>query len=47
LVGAIERLSPEFNALVPEDAELEVLMGGLSWSEGPMWVKGDGGDNKG
>lgn len=36
--GEIERLEPEFNALVPVDAELELLAEGFDWSEGPVWV---------
>jgi len=34
----IERLDPRFDALVPGDAVLERVAGGLSWAEGPVWI---------
>ena len=41
-IGSIERLDPRLDALLPEDAQLEKLAEGFSWSEGPVWVaKGD------
>lgn len=39
---AIERMDPRFDALIPNDAKVEELAGGLVWTEGPVWVK-DGG----
>lgn len=42
IIGTIHRESPEINALIPEDAEIEVLAEGFEWSEGPVWIK-DGG----
>ncbi len=41
-VGRIERLSPALDALLPQNAVIEVLAGGFDWSEGPVWIK-DGG----
>jgi gluconolactonase len=37
-VGSIERLDPRLDAIVPADAELEVLSEGHEWVEGPVWV---------
>lgn len=37
-IGKIERLEPEFDALVPADAVIEVLSSGYEWTEGPVWV---------
>lgn len=36
--GSIERLSGKMDALIPEDAQLEILAEGYEWSEGPVWV---------
>jgi gluconolactonase len=38
----IERLDPALDKLIAPDATIEVLAGGYTWSEGPIWVK-DGG----
>jgi gluconolactonase len=40
--GAIDRLDPRFDQLIPSDAKLEKLAEGFDWSEGPVWVR-DGG----
>ena len=37
-LGKIERFDAEFDALLPEDAKLEILADGLEWSEGPVWI---------
>jgi len=37
-IGSIERLDPEINLLIPENAVIEILANGFSWSEGPVWV---------
>jgi len=37
-VGSIERLDASLNQLIPEDAKIEVLAEGFTWSEGPVWV---------
>ncbi len=42
-LGAIERLDPAFDKLVPEHAEIEVLAQGFTWSEGPVWVPAETG----
>lgn len=36
--GSIERLDPDFDKLVPPEAQLEVIGEGFNWSEGPAWV---------
>jgi len=41
-VGSFERKDPKFDELIPKDAMIEVLAGGLKWSEGPVWVKNGG-----
>ncbi len=42
--GTIERLKAEaFDKLIPKDAKMENLADGFLWSEGPVWVKRDGG----
>lgn len=38
-LGTIERKDPKFDALIPKDAKIEVLAGGLKWAEGPVWDK--------
>lgn len=40
---SIERKDPRFDKLIPKDAKLETLSGGYAWTEGPVWVKKDGG----
>jgi gluconolactonase len=37
-IGSIERLDPEINQVIPEDAVIEVLAEGFDWSEGPVWI---------
>ncbi len=41
-IGKIVRNDPAFDALVPQDAKIEVLASGFVWSEGPVWVKSGG-----
>jgi len=41
-IGRVERLDASLDALVPADAQVEVLASGYKWSEGPVWIK-DGG----
>jgi gluconolactonase len=38
-LGSIERKDPKFDELIPKDAKIEVLAGGLKWAEGPVWDK--------
>ena len=42
-IGEIERLDPALDALVPPDAKMEVIVDGLDWCEGPLWIPADGG----
>lgn len=37
-IGSVERIDPEINFLIPEDAVIEILADGFSWAEGPVWV---------
>tara|TARA_B100000767_G_scaffold263225_1_gene276747 strand:- start:4780 stop:5757 length:978 start_codon:yes stop_codon:yes gene_type:complete len=37
-IGLVERLDPEINLLIEENAVIEVLADGFNWSEGPVWV---------
>lgn len=39
VVGQIHRLSPELDAVVAPDAQIEQLADGFVWSEGPVWVR--------
>jgi gluconolactonase len=42
-LGEIERLDPALDALVPADAKMEIIVDGLDWCEGPLWIaEGDG-----
>lgn len=41
-LGSISRLDPQINALVPQDAKIEVLASGFTWTEGPIWFKNGG-----
>jgi len=43
-IGRIERLDPALSQYVAEDAMIEVLADGFTWTEGPVWVEdSDGG----
>lgn len=37
-IGKLESLDPSFNALVQDNAKIEILAEGFEWSEGPVWV---------
>ncbi len=41
-IGRIHRLSPSLDALIDPDAPIEVLAGGFTWSEGPVWIEEGG-----
>jgi gluconolactonase len=41
-LGRIERLDPGLDALLPSDAKIEILASGFTWSEGPLWIAGEG-----
>ncbi len=38
---SFERLDPRFDALIPQDAAIEVLGEGIQWAEGPVWIASD------
>jgi gluconolactonase len=40
--GKIVRHDPRFDKIVPKDAHMEQLGGGLIWCEGPTWIKEGG-----
>jgi gluconolactonase len=40
-LGSIERLDPRFDAIVPQDAIIEVVASGFMWAEGPVWLKAE------
>lgn len=40
-VGAVERLDSAINALIPKEAQIEVLASGFDWSEGPLWLESE------
>ena len=42
-IGSVDRKDPRIDQLIPKDAVIEVLAGGFKWTEGPVWVKADGG----
>jgi gluconolactonase len=42
-LGKIERLLPAFDALVGQEASIEVLASGFTWTEGPVWIGGSDG----
>lgn len=37
-IGSIEKLDPSLDNIISEDASIEILAEGFSWSEGPVWV---------
>ncbi len=37
-IGSVERLDDEINTLIDENAVIEILADGFTWSEGPVWV---------
>lgn len=36
--GSIERLDPRMDTFIAENAEIEILASGFTWSEGPVWI---------
>jgi gluconolactonase len=38
-VGTIERLDPALNAIVGQNAKVEIIADGFEWSEGPVWIR--------
>ncbi len=43
VIGEVHRHAPELDAILPADARIEVVASGFDWSEGPVWVKEEGG----
>ena len=37
-IASIERLDPALDALIDQNANVEIIMDGFSWSEGPLWL---------
>ena len=37
-VGTVQRLSPDINGIVPQDAKIEQVATGFKWTEGPIWI---------
>ena len=42
-LGRIERLDPALDEMIATDTKVEVLAGGFTWTEGPVWVDEQGG----
>ena len=42
-LGRIDRIDARLDAIVAPDARMEVIANGFDWTEGPLWVKADGG----
>ncbi len=38
-LGSIVRVDARLDKLIPPDTRIEVLAGGLEWTEGPLWIK--------
>lgn len=41
-IGRIRRLSPELDAIIAPEAVIEQLVDGITWAEGPAWVRSGG-----
>ncbi len=41
-IGEVVRLDPSLDDLIATDAKIEVLAGGFTWSEGPVWIPASG-----
>jgi gluconolactonase len=41
-LGSIERKDPRMDALIPKDAQIELLASGFDWTEGTVWDKKNG-----
>ena len=42
-IGRLESLDPGFDQRIADDAKIEVLAGGFTWTEGPVWVSDESG----
>ena len=38
-LGSIERIDPSLDAIVDDNAKVEIIAEGFEWSEGPLWLK--------
>lgn len=38
-IGSIDRLDSAINALIPDEAKIEILASGFEWAEGPLWLE--------
>lgn len=38
-IGNIERLDPSLDDIISSDAKAEIIVDGLDWSEGPLWIE--------
>ncbi|WP_018621696.1 SMP-30/gluconolactonase/LRE family protein [Spirosoma luteum] len=43
-IGQVVRADPRLDKLIPAGAKIEVLASGFVWTEGPIWVKNQGGN---
>ncbi|MEM1136035.1 MAG: SMP-30/gluconolactonase/LRE family protein [Bacteroidota bacterium] len=39
--GSIERLNDKINDLISDNAKIEILASGFTWSEGPLWLESE------
>ena len=37
--GQIERLDPQLDRIIAPDTQIEIIVSGLTWSEGPLWIE--------
>lgn len=42
-IGEIERLDPRLDNLIPANGTIDVLAGGFTWTEGPVWIDSEDG----
>ncbi len=40
-IGSIDRRLDAIDAIIPQDAEIEVLARGFTWPEGPVWIEAE------
>ncbi len=38
-IGSLDSKDPRFDTLIPKGSKIEVLAGGFTWTEGPLWDK--------
>ena len=42
-IGRIEKLDPGLDKFIADETKIEVLAGGFTWTEGPVWISDDAG----